>query len=427
MSNPFVRNAGVDKPGIVGARWWNQALRESSSVSTRRSALTGCLVVGVGLAALGGVTIFAVSKMTSDEETTEEKRRAIELQRDYGWNFGAVSETVAFDTRYTQTYAREALARLASELAPSNAEHAPYYLRTLFESPEAVPRLALPDGETARVRPLAEALRPILTPSMTEHEKRGRAYGELITQSDAPVLTVVDLPGPEAVAFAAGAAPYLDPVFLFDNWPHPRGVVPAHQTLAAAVYYHPVFAKARASRPPGAPAIAVVDRARLNAYTDDATQFDNRYLVKLPPALAAKGKRLLYVVPASSDLPEKDDLNAIFVDWVKAGIDVRALAANAFEISGEHAYFGGTPTGHASFFAHYTWKTPVPAKVAVSRNMIAAAYRPVARPTTKAAVDPAVIGLAPIVLVAATGVILGSRLNRRSGSYNRTYRNYGGG
>ena len=40
------------------------------------------------------------------------------------------------------------------------------------------------------------------------------------------VALVLDLPGPEAVAVAAALAPCFDPVFVFDNWPHPLGVVP---------------------------------------------------------------------------------------------------------------------------------------------------------------------------------------------------------
>src|SRR5689334_23419108 len=54
-----------------------------------------------------------------------------------------------------------------------------------------------------------------------------------------------------------------------DNWPHPKGVVPAHQTLAAAAYFQPLFAK-RAGV--GSPPMLVLDRRRLAAYTDDRSE-----------------------------------------------------------------------------------------------------------------------------------------------------------
>ncbi len=328
-TNPFVPDAGVDKPGIIGARWWNEAIKEATPLAGRRNALK-YVVIGGGVIAFGAM-VWGISRAArdDDEEYREEGRRSLQLQRDYGWNFGAVSETVAFDTKYTQTYAREALAHLITDLQPTSAYWKAQYVSTLFESPEAMPKLSLPDGETSKVRPLAEALKPIKTPSMVAMEMCGRAYAELISQADQPVLTIVDLPGPEAVAFAAGAASLLEPVFLFDNWPHPRGVVPAHLTLAAAVYYQPVFAKAKSARgDKSAMPIAVIDRARLNSYVDEASQFDNRYVSRLAAGIGKEYRKILYVVPTPTDLPEKDDLNGLFM--ALGGAEVRAIAASAF-------------------------------------------------------------------------------------------------
>jgi len=432
-ANPFARDAGIDKPGIIGARWWNNALRAGTSLHGRRAALTGIAVVAGGVALLGGLTIFAVSRAGSSsspspspdaEEGREEMRKSLQLQRDYGWNFGATSETVAFDAVYTKAYARVALPRLEADLSPKNARWEPYYSRALFQSPEALPKLTLPDGDTTRVTPLAEALRPVLTPSMETAAIAGAALARLLRSADSPVLTIVDLPGPEGVAFAAGAAPLLDPVFVLENWPHPRGVVPAHQTLAAAVYYQPVFAKARESREQTAPAIIVLDRSRLTAYTDNATQFDNRYWAKLPVELKTLGyERVLYVVPTTSDLPELDDINAPFAMWRGAGVDVRAIALKAFYVTGDTAVYGGASSGtDADFFGDYAYKMSSPAGTKLHPyNKEAVSYRPAARSTGNS--DS--IGVAPVIIGVGTGLLLGSRLNR-SGSWNRASGGYGG-
>lgn len=440
--NPFVRDSVVNRPGIVGARWWNHALQVGSSSSGRRAALIGIGVVAAGTLAFGGLLVWAVASAASDD-VVEQPRKALEMQRDYGWNFGAVSETVAFDTKYTKDYARGALKTLEADLAPKGPAHMSHYVPSLFQSPEALPRLTLPDGDTARVTPLAEALRPMVTPAMLELERIGAAYGKLIAASDAGVLTVVDLPGPHAVAFAAGASAYLDPIFLFDNWPHPRGVVPAHETLAAAVYYQPQLARTKAARPPTAMPMAVLDRKRLSAYVDDATRFDNRYLAKLASPRALGVRRVMYVVASSSALPEEDDLNADFVAWRSAGIEVRAVAAEAFTarspadpaLSGgarpvESVLYGGSAKDHESFFAEYPWKQPPPPRRSVLANRDAAAYMPASRATTKITSPPDSgapgIGYVPVIVAIGTGALLGAKLNR-SGSWNRTSGNHGGG
>ena len=61
--------------------------------------------------------------------------------------------------------------------------------------------------------------------------RRGKALASLFKGNAAAAMVVVDLAGPEAVAFAAGAASAFDPVFAFDNWPHPRGVVPSDNRI----------------------------------------------------------------------------------------------------------------------------------------------------------------------------------------------------
>ena len=158
------------------------------------------------------------------------------------------------------------------------------------------------------------------------------------------IAVIVDLLGPESVAFAAGCAGTLDPVILFDNWPHPRGVVLSHLTLAACAYYQPLFAKARAAllaAKTSAPPIFLLDRARLTSYSDDSKQFDNRYVARVPSVsqLSKLGiSRTLYVTPTDADL-ELDDLNDDFVYTARQGAQLRAVAATSFA---SHA--AATPT-----------------------------------------------------------------------------------
>src|SRR5271170_5569626 len=102
---------------------------------------------------------------------------------------------------------------------------------------------------------------PTPSPPVTPAPARQRPGNHRpMPRQPAGAMVVVDLPGPEAVAFAAGAASAFDPVFALDNWPHPRGVVPAHQTLAAAAYCQPLFARrASGSAAPRWP-LLVLDR-----------------------------------------------------------------------------------------------------------------------------------------------------------------------
>jgi hypothetical protein len=440
--NPFVRAEWLNKPGIVGARWWNQSLREASKLQTRRMVL---LFVGASgtMAACGAVASFAGSGSSSDNiETREETRAALDLQRDYGWNFGAPDQGLVYDGAATTTFNRASLVHLVEELAPVRPDLRPFYINTLFQSPEALPAKPLPADGNPAPAPIAAALRPIFTTKMDELYKVGRHLATLLTKgSAAPVALVIDMDGPNAVAFAAGVAEAFDPVFLFDNWPHPLGVVPAHKTLAAAVYYQPRFASTKATRVPQWPAF-VLDRNRLAPYTDDAQQFDNRWFAKLPSAsmmTALNVKHVLYVVQEAAHLPELDDLNDAFVALNGSSVDVRALVSSVFVPrtssdvkpgSNDHVY-GGSDATDAAFFSHYPWKAPpLPPEQPISTaEMNAVGYHPAPRSSKFAAagiagIDAATgrpkIGLVPVVIAAGTGVLLGAKLAGRNGSWGRS-------
>lgn len=441
--NPFVRGESLDKPGIVGARWWNEALRDASSLKGRRAVLA---VLGTGAALLGGVAICGAlasvgSSDSGGEEPREELRASLDMQREYGWNFGATSEGLVYDGATVGTFDRSSLARLVEDLSPARSELRPFYVPTLFQSPEALPQKKLEEEGQVAFAPIAEALKPIFTPKMDESYRIGQSLAALLTQgAAAPVALIIDMVGPQAVALAAGAAEHFDPVFLFDNWPHPRGVVPAHRTLAAASYYQPRFAKTKAARAPRWPAF-VLDRDRLAPYTDDAKQFDNRWLAKLPgkPDIDALAIRhVLYVVEVPAYLPELDDVNDSLVAYAGTPVDVRAVAASAFlrgpEVAqkpgGREFLYGGSAASDAGFFAHYPWKAPpLPPEPVATPEMTPRNYRPEPRSQKFAAsgapsVDPVSgrpkLGLVPVVVAAGTGILLGAKLSGRSGSWGRS-------
>jgi hypothetical protein len=424
---PFTRTNLLDKPGIVGAKWWQEGLATHDPIA-RRQALLAIAVLGVTLVGVGAV--IAVASPSSGPDTTTTMFGALDMQRKYGWSFGAASEALTFDGQSLQPFEKAALDRMVTELAPAQPRLKRFSSPTLFQSPGATPT-AVPEGDPTQVTPLRDALRPIFTAEMDTAYRAGRGLASIFDGMRVDAAIVVDLPGPQAIAFAAGLAPTFDPCFTFENWPHPRGVVPAHLALAAAAYYQPLFARTTTSRKqPGPPAL-VLDRARLASYTDDASQFDNRYAAKLPTVASLKElgvHRVLDVVPTGNDMVELDDLNEQLVAYVGAGIDVKLIAVTDFGLdpgrttqsADEPLYFyGSSAASHASFWPLYRWG-PAKAQSTTAANVSTGyIYVPRARTTPfSSAAVPTGFGLVPVIVAVGTGAILGARLSR-SGSWNR--------
>jgi hypothetical protein len=439
MENPpFKRDEFLDKPGIVGARWWHEGLVHSDPVG-RRTALKA-LLIGGGVLALG-VVVSKAASCSGDDSFATASKNALDMQKQYGWNFGAATETVTFDGTTIQPFNPDLVPRLSSDLAPAQVALRPYFIPTLLQSLTATPVASLA-GDPAPILPLRDAIRPIRTPAMDLAYLEGAALASLFDKNlvnVTDVAVVVDLPGPESVAFAAGAIGAFDPVFLVDNWPHPRGIVPAHQTLAAALYYQPLFAKAamaRQSTPTAAPAMFVLDRDRLFPYADESVQFDNRHVARLPTPAKLKElgiHRILYVAPFDTTLPELDDLNGVFVAEAASGLTVRMLGANAFgPLSGPDAtstyYYGGTLASHQSFWVDYPWVMPPRTGVHPPNiSTLGKDYVPVPRKTlfgfgpSGAPAQPGSpsFGMVNVIVAATSGAILGAAISR-SGSWNRS-------
>lgn len=446
----------VEDDELIGARWWNEAFRARAGVRRRNLVLW---VGGGGALALGVVPAVLRALIDDDDDDMESAVDALELQRQRGWNVGqegarlTVAGASAVDTDGGGDW-RMHLPLLAEALAPASPSLRPYFVPTLFQSvAPAAP------GSAA----LREALAPVHTPEMDVAFDKGAALGGLLREVGTPptVAVVLDLPGPEAVAAAAALAPQMTPVFGFDNWPHPLGVVPAQQTLGAALYHAPALLRAAQSRPAVAPPLFVLDDARLSPYRDDATQFDNRYVARLPSAASLAGlkvSRLLYVLPAGAAPQELDDLNDDLVAYRDGGIDVRLLSFGDLEAGDvvvpdagaavrpattattyhRHYYWGGSPMAHHDFWWSYGWYRPAPQPPPGRRPAAPAsvAYRPAARSTIFSSRSiggaagvgkqkPSGFGRVSVRTSRATGALTGVAAGR-SGSFGRSRSSWSG-
>lgn len=432
---PYRRVEFVNAPAIVGARWWNNAVLAAPNAGRREALMALAVGGGVLAAVMGGLfvagAVAAVASSGSDEDDVA--KDSLEMQRRYGWSFGSNAEKLTFDGIVTTPFDRSTLPSLPSDLAPAQASLKPYYQPALFQSALESPKEADPTS-TAPTAPLKDALTPIFTPAMETAYARGKALASLFEGVPQDTAVIVDLPGPESVAFAAGMAERFDPVFTFDNWPHPRGVVPAHLTLAAACYYRPLFVRVAASRKAPAAPVFVLDRDRLAAYTEDSEKFDNRYLAKLPSgeALRALGvKQVLYVASgADTGQPpqELDDLNVELIAYEGAALDVKtALAADFQGQGGASHYYGGSEETHLSFWDNYAWhslpkKPGARAAVGVSKGF---AYQPSARSTLFGAASapaparPSGFGAVWITTSRSSGQVVRCNFGR-SGSWSRS-------
>ena len=453
--NPFQRDGSVDTPGLIGARWWQkQLVAAQPDAVTRRSALGTVLVVGGALAGIG--LIIALAKSGNDDNDndgpapTPTPKPMLEVQQDYGWNFGARAEALTFDGITTGAYDKSALDTLVADVTPASARYLPYWSPTLFQSPGAMPTKTAEADAPDAFKPLKEVVQPVHNAMMDFAFARGRALAVALARvSDAAVI--VDLPGTEAVAFAAGMAGLFDLIFAFENWPHPRGVVKAHRTLGAALYYQPLFRRKRAEAS-GKPPVIVLDRDRLSDYVSEMTQFDNRWTAKLPSAAKLKVlsvKRVLYVTPQDTDAKEMDDLNDDMLAWVAAGIDVRMVGASSFspctgktvatatdDVTTEPYCYGGSVDTDAQLLIDYPWdpEAPKPKKVPMIPAGGARDFRPKPRVssystgtgTLTAKPRPTNFGTVPVMIAVGTGAYLGWRYHTRNGSWNRAPA-YGGG
>jgi hypothetical protein len=324
-----------------------------------------------------GTFAFAVlASMSGCKREDEIDADALDLQRQHGWNIGAEQNRLVFPQasatdatgsadwqRYTDP------TRLIEAWRPHSATWEPFVVPTLMQSLQS--------------STLRSQIRPVFSPAMQQAFKRGETLRQdLLSQvSKGPeTFFIVDLPGPEAVAFSAGMAGWADLIPAFDNWPHPYGVVRSHETLGALLYYAAYVQERKAALPEPVPALIMLDARRLTPYRDDPQEFDNRYLAALPlaKALQQRGIRhVMYVVPNRNQKLESDDLNDEFVEYKDAQITVAIFPLADLQevpqtvvktapdgttrtVTEQHYYYGGGLDSHLGFLLLYSFLAPRP-------------------------------------------------------------------
>jgi hypothetical protein len=336
----------TDAP-LAPAAWWQDELTRREA--NRRVLAGGALVAGV--AAIGATS----AGCTSNSEPTESN--SLDLQRASGWNVGFDTESITVpDATTSDSLGGEGWRGF---LTPTRLIEATQPAAETWRSHES-PALIQALGQAS----LASAMTPMHNTAMDAAYGRGLALGELIDASENPqeTLIVIDMPGEEAVSAAAGMAKVIEPVFWFDNWPHPRGVVDSERPLAALLYYAAELDAARSTRPEQHARALVFDANRLANYTDASADFDNRYMADLPDAaqLQAYGiTKVLYVRPSQRD-QDLDDVNEPLAALSGAGISVQMVTMDAFQLAegkdseGESAYrYGGSERTHTHFYSHF--------------------------------------------------------------------------
>lgn len=170
--------------------------------------------------------------------------------------------------------------------------------------------------------------------------RRAEQAGQLLGSAGlAPdTLWIVDLRGAASVAFgnavSHAASHPVSLVLTFNNWPAPRELIPAEETLAALVTLRPRLPEAGIS---GSRPVFLLDAWRL-AFRDsepDEEVVDNRYYLNgsdLPDAdtLHRHGiRQVVYVTETlgseSAPITEEDDLNDPFLRYAQAGLQVGML------------------------------------------------------------------------------------------------------
>ena len=177
----FQQDVALDKPGIVGARWWHQGLLDEERKVSRRQMLIGLGAAGGAVAAVAGLGV-GVASLFKPEKTSLALRNAHAMQKQYGWDFGARGVPLVFNGQAEGPFVRAELQKLAAVMAPRPGPRATYYIPTLVASLTAVPTSTLPDPEDGRPRPdgapfrrLADVILPIITPEMPPRRSYGRS------------------------------------------------------------------------------------------------------------------------------------------------------------------------------------------------------------------------------------------------------------
>jgi hypothetical protein len=430
--------------------WWK---------TSRRKFIVG------GAVAAGAVLTGGIWLATRDD-TTDVDKDSLDLQRAQGWNVGSEEKALTLPGAQTQDSKQsDAWKRYLDQSAmltayqPKSQEWTPFFVPTLIQS--------------LQFESLRRQLQPIFLPDMDEAYGRGQTIGKDFlknAENVSEIAMIIDLPGRDSIALGAGMAEAAHLILTFDNFPHPLGVTPSHETLAAMLYYAGEIEAGQRTAPATGPPVFLLDSKRLEPYKDVDTQFDNRYLAKLPSAQKFQElgvKSIIYVVADRTRTEELDDLNEDFVDYKNAGLNVAMLPLSDLTAVNETVtrtaadgttqtaqerryYYGGSPLYHPFFFYSYPFYRPYPTYASrypgisggrtpsISPPLSPPKYVPTARPTMFSGTriggrNAAGVGRSKpsgfgrtTVRVSPSGNIVGTRAGRsgyyapgRSGSFGR--------
>ena len=340
-SDPFFASAFFDAPGLLAIRFSRtESSRPAASFAAYRrpdtppgiSISSMIKVAGVGLV----VAWFAVPMLTGNAAagTSSSGKPPV------------ISSPTTRDSAESSTWANS-LEHLADDLSPTRADLKPWMVRSLLDVPRELARSGSATGGAT-----GGWLKPRCSPADRAAYAQGQRLAHTLKEigADRQLAVILDLPGPTAIAVATALARNFDPVFTFENLPHPAGVVPSAQTLAAAVYWRPQLVAAREARKAAAvaaasaagtaeeslPPVFVLEGDRLAAYANEVERFDNRSQVRLPDAAALRAlgvTRVLYVRQRRGEVAEADDLNATFLALAAGDINVKHLALDTLDRS----------------------------------------------------------------------------------------------
>ncbi len=375
--------------------WWEEKM-------SRRKAAKKTIAIAAGLVAVGGVTALILH-----DNDTEVDSDTLDIQREHGWNVGAEETQLTFENAVTTDSAADGNVQVANTTRTWNDFKAPGALMTVFRPKSEVwkPYYVGTALDATTQETFRNVLVPVHSQAMDIAFSQGLGMKDLLSKSAQTTKTavIVDVPGPEAVSFAMALADVAEIVPVIDNFPHPNGVVPTHNTLGALLYYAREYEQVRSLQPTAIDNTVcfVLDGKRLSEYKDDAGKFDNRYLAKLPSPeqLQATGvSNLMYVVANDTVKEEADDLNEYFTGYKDKGIKVSLVPMTNFQKGDDTQvaqqqrpgyrpvyYYGGYPYTSVWFFYHYptySYYQPLPPQRSLRNiNVNRPAYQPSARST----------------------------------------------
>lgn len=318
MNDTLLVAAFFDNPNLLAVRFAQSGARSRvAAFATSRppdAVPGGCVAIGatilIGMAVVG--VGFGMLSQCSGSGST-------------GRALPVIAEAVTADCQKSSAW-NSSLATLGDDLAPREALK-PWYVRTLLDVPRELARSGDASGGW---------LKPRCSSADLAAYRQGMQLAALLADTGASrdVAVILDLPGPLAVAAATGMSSYFEPVFTLDNLPHPSGVVPSEQTLAAVVHWRPELVQSRSGRSPQASPLFILEGGRLNPYGNELERFDNRSGARLPDVAGFKtlgATRILYVRQQRGQVAEADDLNQLFAACAEAGLEVKHLALESLD------------------------------------------------------------------------------------------------